>query len=207
MQMLQKIHPFVLFMEIGKAILVGLMNHRVLAGLTTFCWPTCFVLTPLSQFLIRSPLGLLYEPNHLVHLPFMLFQWHQSFIEVILLLVNDLFWLAKDLFAGQSPTIVDNILEKTSDISPFVYIFCWPSVFFYMQNHPQDSSLWQHPWYCQHQPQFRPQSIPKFPFLLLKKSIFLIQCPTFPKLVVKIIIFADKIIFTGEIPVFADKTW
>jgi hypothetical protein len=86
--------PFVLFMEIGKAILVGLMNHRVLAGLTTFCWPTCFLLTPLSHFLIRSPLVLLYKPNHLVHLPFMLFQWHQSFIEVILLLVNDLFWLA-----------------------------------------------------------------------------------------------------------------
>lgn len=37
MQMLQKFGPFVLFMEIGKAILVGLMNHRVLAGLTTFC--------------------------------------------------------------------------------------------------------------------------------------------------------------------------
>ena len=59
------------------------------------------------------------------------------------------------------------------------------TIFFYMQNHPQDSSFWQHPWYCQHQSQFRPQSIPKFPFLLLKKSIFLIQCPTFPNLLWK----------------------
>ena len=26
---------------------------------------------------------------------------------------------------------------KKYDTSPFVYIFCWPSVFFYMQNHPK----------------------------------------------------------------------